>query len=343
MTGVYTASRDAYNVESIFGTSSIPNATIQTYSYGSVNKESYWPSPVTTVNTGSPSLSKMEPNAGDTWKNAMLLEGMLGVGAQNAILIQSVMGKSTTTGPVGEIYTHTIAPHDTPVDGALPLLPSYTLHHEATGTASDWVTQFTGTKVTSLGLTCGFEQRILIYKTKWVAQKPTKMAFVLDDDPILPATANEAPYYFTNMSRTFDGVAVDGLKYMELSLIAGLMPEYSQSWLAGVDTSRWPKSFAESPTKKYILRLQYSPHSSAIWEELIKFDHTTPDWQPEVVFKWSRSTDDYIQVTCADCHVIGHPVVTPEHGKELLVEALLEPRAVSIEVKDKLAGSWYGE
>ena len=70
----------------------------------------------------------------------------------------------------------------------------------------------------------------------------------------------------------------------------------------------------------------------------------TTEKTKDAVFKWTRSTNDYIMVKCSDCQVIQHEIKTPAKPGELLIEeVVLEPRAMSIEVKDSIVGGRYGE
>jgi hypothetical protein len=66
---------------------------------------------------------------------------------------------------------------------------------------------------------------------------------------------------------------------------------------------------------------------------------TTSDF----VFKWAKSANDYIQITCTDCPLVYPDMATPENGTELIDVIECEPRSVTIEVKDSIAGSYYGE
>lgn len=334
--GVYTAFIDGYIIEAsdAYGTSVITAAGDITYLWGATSQKSVHPSPTMEVIYGPVGIGAQEVTAGEVWKGREVLTGLYGMGMQNAIPLWAVMGKSSTTGPVGSIYTHTITV-PTAVAGVLPLLPSFTIQHEMAGTATNWQAQFLGCKVASLTLLCGFENRILMCMMDWLAQIAVKGTFELTSAPILPPTKNEEPYHFVNMTRTWDyggtNVALDGLIDMELTINPDIIPHY-----AGRDRNL--KSQLEGPRKQYTLKMRYHQGSSAIWEELIASSNAK-----ELYFKFTRGTDDYIEITLTDCQITGHELVTPEVGEALVEEVTMEPTSVSITVKDKIAGSYYGE
>jgi hypothetical protein len=75
-----------------------------------------------------------------------------------------------------------------------------------------------------------------------------------------------------------------------------------------------------------------------IWDTLIGTTETK-----DLTLKWTRSTNDYIQITATDCSVLQCQRKTPTVGELLLEEVVLAPRAMSIEVKDSIAAARYGE
>jgi hypothetical protein len=259
---------------------------------------------------------------------------------QNAVLIQAVMGGSVTTDddPEAGYYTHAIAP-PAPVAGVLPELPSFTIQHERTGTSTDWSIQFTGVKVAGLLLTCSYDQKYLIARGDWIARKAEKVAFTLTDDPILPPTKSQAPFHFKNMSLKFDGTEVDGLRAMEMSISPEFDSERGPTWDSGEWTGQWLRSLIESSRKKYQLMLTYEPTASILWDDLVMSDNTK-----SIVIRWNRdSTYDYIETTLLDCQVISHDIITPMLGENLQEQVIIEPRAVSFEVVDKIPKVHYGE
>lgn len=269
--------------------------------------------------------------AGSHWKQRFDLTGMYPVGLQNGILLWAAMGKSSTG--AGPPYTHTITAPD---DGTQ--LRSFTIQHERTGTATAWATQFTGCKVIGLLLTCGMEQKYLIGRVDWIAQKAVDPSFVLDNDPTLPPTASQASYKFVGMTRTYNAAAIDGLTYMELSISPDISAIFTPKWDTGTWTGQWLKELIESPRRKYHLTMHLSPDADDIWDSSAA--QTVTD---DIVFKWAKSANDYIQITCSDCPITYHELQTPEVGDELVDVVECEPRSLSIEVKDSIAGGYYGE
>ena len=166
--GVYTAFRDSYAREASFGSAAVTAADDQTYYWGVMGKKQILPSPTTEIIYQDTPLSSQEVSAGNLWKSVYSLMGNFTVGMQNGILIEAVMGKSSTAGE--DPYTHTITT-PTAVAGILPELSSFTLIHEKSGSATDWLTRYTGAKVAGLHLTCGFEQKYLIANVDWICKK----------------------------------------------------------------------------------------------------------------------------------------------------------------------------
>ncbi len=332
--GVYKGFVDGYKLEAVYGTSIITLAADTTYLWGAIAQKVVHPSPATSVIYGGTAVSAQEVAAGELWKGKEVLTGRYVFGMQNAIPLWAIMGKSATTGPVGSVYTHTITT-PTAVAGVLPLLPSFTIQHEMAGTATNWQVQFLGCKMASFNLECIYEDKILMGIVDWIAKNAVKGTFELDDAPVLPPTANAAPYHFVNMTRTWDHggtpEALDGLKGILLTIDPDITPEY-------VGRERNLKSVLEGTRKLYTLKMTYSQGSSKIWEELIATGNVK-----ELYFKFTRDTDDYIEITLTDCQITGHELITPELGMPLIEEVTLEPRSVSISVKDEIAGSYYGE
>jgi hypothetical protein len=333
----YTEFKDGYARETTFkdGTT-IDDAADTAYLFGALSDKSEWPSPQYTMNYTATGVNVKEVGAGLLWKSAANMRGMLGLVMQNGILCELAMGKSTTAG--GGPYTHTIVPCN---DGSL--LHSIVIQHEEKGTATDEEYQFQGVKVDSLVLSHdakGVNQ--LMARVEIMAAKATDPGFALTNDPALPATANAAPY--TALTRTWDyggtPLSIDGLQKIEIAIINGLTPQYAHSYDTGVYTGRWPYMFTEAWRKEYLITLTMYKNTieRAMWDELITASNTK-----EALFKWTRSANDYIQVTATDCSVTVHPVITPEVGEGDLIEVQLVPRALSIEVKDMIAGGYYGE
>jgi len=333
MMGVYTAFKDGYLIESsaaggTYGTSTIGAAGTQTYLFGVISQKAVHPSPRTTVSYRATGANYYEVPATYHWKNMFDLTGMYPVGLQNGILLWAALGASSTAASV-----HTIG---TPTDGAV--LPSFTIQHERTGTATAWATQFTGCKVAGLTLTCSEEQKYLIGRVDWIAQKATDPGFTSTNDPILPPTATTAPYKFTGMTRTYNTAAIDGLVSMELSISPDLTAIRAHKWDAGVYTGQWLYDLIESPRRKYKLTMHITPDSGDMWDSGASTTLTD-----DIVFKWTKSANDYIQITCTDCPIIYHELQTPEVGDELVDVIECEPRSLAVSVKDSIAGGFYGE
>jgi len=329
----YTEFKDGYAIESsaaggTYGTSTITGAGDSTYLFGVISQKAVHPSPRTTVLYRATGVGAAEVPAAAHWKSFFDLQGMYAVGLQNGIPIWAALGTSSTG--AGPPYTHTIS--------AATSLPSFTIQHERTGTATAWSTQFTGCKVAALTLTCSEEQKYLIGRMDWVAQKAVDPGFQLTNDPALPATATTGPYKFAGMTRTFNGASIDGLVSLELTISPDLTPIRAHKWDTGTWTGQWVYDLVESPRRKYKLTMQVAQGNDDIWDSSAA--QTVTD---DIVFKWTKSANDYIQITCTDCPIIYSELQTPEVGDIALDTIECEPRSLAVEVKDAIAGGAYGE
>ncbi len=329
----YSEWKDGYALETTFkdGTT-IDGAGDTAYLIGALSPESDMPSPVYDVIYPATGVNAKEVAAGLPVKGRAQMNGMLGFAVQNGICCFLAMGKSSTAASV-----HTITP---PTDGAL--LPSFAWQHEEKGTATNEEYQFQGVKVDSLVLSHdATELDFLMARMEIKAAFALDPGFALTNDPALPATANTAAY--SALTRTWDfggaGTTIAGLQKIEIAIVNGLIPQYAHSYDTGVYTGRWPYAFAEANRKVYNIDMWMSKNTIErdIWDELIAGSNTK-----EAYFKWTRSATDYIEVTATDCDVTLHQLKTPADNKDL-VQVTLVPRALSIDVKDSIAGGFYGE
>lgn len=341
--GVYTYWKDGYAIETAWANETsdvsddIPNASATCYKFGLVHPRAVHPSSTTSLTYYPLGVNAQEVDDGDLRKGNFDCTGQYTIGFQNGVWLWAIMGKSSTAG--ADPYTHTITVPSA-VSGVLPKLPSFAIQHEQTGTATDWATQFIGCKVSSLTLYCGYKQPVpemLTGVVKWIGKKPNKVAFTLTNDPALPPTGNTDKYHVMNMTRTFDGSTIAGFQDMQFTIDAGLKPHFTHDWDGGSYVGQWASDITEQPRKKYKLVMHYAPSSSALWEEAVANGNTK-----DIVFKWTRSTNDYIQITMTDAQILYHELASPEIG-DVALEVVIEPRSVSIEVKDSIAGTYYGE
>lgn len=332
----YTQFRDSYAQEAIFKTSIITDPSDTPNILGAVSQNSIHPSPVALINYTATGYNLKEVSAGLLWKGNFVLRGMYGLRMQNGILCWAALGLSSTAG--ADPYTHTITPT---TDGSK--IPSFTINHEQKGSATDEEYQFLGCTIDSLTLVHDMKNAdFLMAKVEWMAAK-AQDGIALTADPALPATSNSDVY--ENLERKWDSggtpVSLDGLQHIEINIINGLNPIYAHTWDTGVYTGQWVQQFLEAKRKQYRITMLLHPNTieRALWDELIATGNTK-----DATFKWIRSANDYILVTASDCQVVEHQLITPEKPADTLLEqVVLEPRALSIEVKDSIAGGAYGE
>ena len=329
----YTSWKDAYARETTFADDSTLDGAGDTgYLLGAVSEQSEHPSPTTSVNYTATGVNTKEVGVGLLFKSRFELRGMYGLRMQNGILCELAMGKSSTAASV-----HTITPT---TDGSK--LPSIVINHEEIGSATDEEYQFLGCKVDSLVLSHDMvDADFLMAKVEVMAAK-AQDGVALTNDPALPATANTDSY--VNLTRVWDpdtdNLSIDGLEKIEIGIVNGLAGLYAHSYDTGVYTGRWPYEFSETQRKNYFINLELHPNTieRKMWDELIATGNTR-----DATFKWTRSANDYILVTASDCQVISNTKVTPAVGDRQVERVIIEPRALSIDVKDSIAGGFYGE
>jgi hypothetical protein len=335
--GYYDKFKLGYAEEGTYRTSVIDGVGDTAYLMGAFARAAKHPSATYNTIPVGPGFNSLEVAAGMMFESEAELRGHYTIRAQNGIPCWMTMGTSSTAG--ADPYTHTITPY---TDGTL--LPSFTLNLEEEGTATDEEFQWTGCKVDSMVLSHDAKTaNCLIYEMEWMAGKEAD-GIALTTAPQLPPTANTDAYIA--LERKYDissaNLDIDGLQRVDIIIGNGLEPVYSHSTDAGTYTGEWPYMYLEAPMKQYEIQMLLHPSTieRAIWDD--KRNHVnTKDY----TFKWTRSTNDYIKVTATNCHPVEHEKMTPVAKKEsMLVLVRLVPEAISIEVKDSIAGgTYYGE
>lgn len=323
---------DGYAIEVTFkDTDLIDSADDTAYKLGTISQQSVMPSATMIANFPPTAVSKKEVTAGTSWTKPNEYRGMLGIVLQNGIPIWLAMGKHTDSED-GGVYTHTIVPTD---DGAL--LPSIVLHHEEKGSATNEQYQWRGVKVDSLLLLHDRSEQganCLMGRLEVQAASEADPAVELTNAPALPSTSNAAPY--SSLTRTWDygsgNVAINGLQKVEIVIANGLM--------ARKDADGTVYAFTEWPRKQYRINLWMALNTveRTMWDDKVAKTNTK-----ELYFKWTRSTNDYIECTATNCNITAHSIVSPPTGPAR-IEATLEPEALSFTVKDSINGNpHYGD
>ena len=134
-------------------------------------------------------------------------------------------------------------------------------------------------------------------------------------------------------------MAIDGLQRVEIHIANGLMPVMAHTWDTGTYTGQWVQEFLEANRKQYMIKMLLHPVTieRRMWDSLIATTTAIT-----TTLKFIKSANDYILVT-ATGPVVEHQLITPQVGEDLLEQVVIEPYAMSIEVKDSLAGGHYGE
>jgi len=318
---------DSYGLEATYGTSVITAAGDTTYLLGAQSKKGIHPSPRYGPRFGGTIVGSREPAADGISKAGTVLQGNWTLILQNGIPLWLAMGDSSTAG--AGPYTHTITP---------AYLPSITLQHDRTGSGTDWGIQYTGVMVARLKLMDSRDIPGLIAVIDWVAQDAADPGFVLTSTPALPPTATTDPFYDL-VTATYDGNDLTGLKEIEFSIDPGLSAIMANWWSAGVDMQHVPLKYVESFQRRYNLVLKGVWTNDDLWDDAVNPLATSKD----IVLKWQKSTNDYIQITMTDAVPMYPETTSPTDGQALeMVE--FTPTQVSIEVKDSINGSpYYGE
>ena len=338
----YSEFKDGYAIEGSFkdGTT-LDSADDTAYLLGQLATQNDWPDPVYEPVFTATGVNAKEVGADLVFKGKAIMDGMLSFMIQNGIVCWLAMGGHSVAG--ADPYVHTIAPT---VDGSL--LPSIVLQHEEKGTATDEEYQYQGVKVDSLVLSHDLKSsdlNFLMAKMEIKGAFAKDPAFALDTDPALPAAAN--PDSYISLTRKWDttdpaaGTSIAGLEKIEIITANGLTPIHAHSYDSGVYTGRFPYMFLEAQRKAYRINMTMHPNTieRQLWDELLASSNLK-----DAVFKWTRGANDYIKVTALACQVIDVPKHTPESVDTLnLEDVVLVPRAVSIEVKDSIAGGAYGD
>ena len=344
--GIPYAWKTGYFREAVWNTSTIVDTnggagSAGTRAFGRMGDDeaTVHPTPEAMVQFGDVDVNKQEVDSGDVVKTHMETKsGMYTIGIQNGVLFQLVMGLSATVddSPSAGYNTHTITP-PAAIAGALPLLDSFTIHHDKIITGTDWSTQYTGCKVSKLELHCTREDGFLIAVVNWINGGSTTPAFQLAAAPTLPGAGTSAhnpdPFLFQNVTITYDSnditKFVSGLR---LEIIPGLDA-------LNVDTENWPDEILEALRKDYSIYMDMVPYSDTIYDDLLATTNNK-----DLVIKLTRdATNDYIEITLSRCWVLKHELITPERGEPDIAEVKMKPEALSISVVDKLEGSDYGE
>ena len=328
----YVSFQDSYELEANWGVSTIPNAATQTRLLGVIREKATHPTPRFTPLYSPPAVGQREPPADGIVKGATTYQGNWTIILQNGIPLWMVMGASFTPGG-GPPHTHTITP---------AYLPSITLQNDRKGSGTDWGIQYTGVMITRFKLLDDRRVPGLIAVIDWTAKDAADPGFVLSSTPALPATATTGPF-FELVTATYDGNNLDGMTSFEFSIDPGLEALMGNWWLAGVDQQHKPLWIVEDFTRKYSLNIKMMPPNDDIWDDGINPVSASKD----MVFKWQKSANDYIEITMTDCVPIFPETTTPTRKDDgtVVLEETYEfiPTQVSIEVKDAIAGGSYGE
>ena len=330
----YTEFQDSLLVEAIYGTSTITTAGDQTYIIGAVSQKAKHPQPQYKAKHAPVAVGEREVGVGGIEKADPVRVGTWIFVMQNGWPLWFAMGASSTAGG-GPPHVHTLTP------GALP---SFTVHHERTGSGDDWAAQYTGCVCGNMKVLWDDKVPTLTGVLDWVSQQAQDPNLdgtnaMLSATPVLPPTTTQDPY-LEMVTATFDGNDINNLANFELGINPGLTA-LTARWLdSGVDMSHVPLAYIENMRRTYTMNLLLHPANDDLWDENVAHGNTK-----DIVFKFQKSATDYIEFTCSDIQSLYHETTTPDtsKGEDLLEPVEIEFRALSIEISDGIAGGFYGE
>lgn len=320
--------------EAIWATSVITDPAHDAYKLGIMTGEQIHPTPVTDLTLSPPEVYTAESPSAE--KNDMVVTGKYNFIAQNAVFLEWILGKSSTAGPVGGVYTHTLT---TPTDGSL--LPSFTTHLQMDGDAVAWNLQTIGLKASSVKiLTRAVDFESMLVTMEVAAKRTDTSVITLTNPTALAATATTSTYAFNKLTRTFDSNPIAGLTSVEIDILAGTRPDFESTYDGASWDGNWAARLEENTTRTYLLKMQVVVEDDTFWTELLALGNTK-----DLVFKWIKTTDDYIEITCTDVFFLAHPIIT-RSGKKTIADISCRFLSMTVSVKDTIAGDadgGYGE
>ena len=314
-----------YKEESSWGSNAIPSAGTAAYILGIVSEKAALPDPAVDVFRHPPAANSRNPSA--IQKIRMPVQSNFYVGIVNGILCYLAWGASSTSG--AGPYTHTITRGTS--------ISSITLHHEAIdsgATLSDYVRQYLGLQIAAISFEASNRKPYLHSNVAWVGKTAQRAAFKLSSAPTWPESLTQ-PYKWVDATRKYNAAAIDeviGFKLVNINNLSPILVQQS----SGMEACH---SIVPGVEGYYELELEIIATGYEFFDDLIAASNTKT-----VELNFLRSATDYIKFTCANCAVIGAKKPHPGNLKEGFRGFIrFEPETVSIEVKDMLAGSWYGE
>lgn len=314
-----------FKEETSWGSNAIPNAGTTAYLLGLVSEKALLPDPEIDVYRHPPAAGSRNPSA--IQKIRMPIQSSFYIAPVNGILYYLAWGTSSTVG--AGPYTHTIT--------RATSLPSITLHHEAVDSGeslSDYVRQFLGIQLAAISLEASVRKPYLHSNIAIIGKTAQRAAFKLTNAPDNPSGSGTAPYKWVDATRKYDGTAIDEVIGFKLVNMNNLFPI-----LVHQSTGMEVCSSIVPGIGYYELELEIIATGYEFFDDALAASNTKT-----VELNFLRSATDYIKITCANCAVIEPKYPHPgrlEEGFRGFIK--FEPETVSIEIKDMLAGSWYGE
>ena len=241
------------------------------------------------------------------------------------------LGKSSTTGT--DPYTHTITAQTPGTD-----LPSFTLHHElldSQAVLADWTWQLKGLRVREWELSCEKdpENPLLQLNIGVLGKSASAVAFKLDNDPT-SRIAGAQPFHWGHLSSgtmTWKGANLSNLTRVSIRGSTNAFNVFSSY-------TKTPSTMVMPEFSIVTCELTFQPPEGDLFLDDLVAGVMTGD----LVLKWERGANDYIQFNGTDCVILNNPVQLARlDGHSMSVT--LRVKTPTFTIVDSLAGGVYGE
>ena len=326
---MYDITKVGVKKETTWGTSAITGAGDTTYLIGVLADTVVLPYPQTDIFTAGSAPDSRLPQ--DSVILREFPRGQFTFAVLDGWPIWLCLGKSSTTGT--NPYTHSITAATPDMD-----LPSFTLHHElldSKGVLDDWTWQLKGLRVVEWELSCEKDpdNPLLQLQISILGKDADPVAFKLDNDPS-SRIANAQPFHWGHLSSgtmTWKGANLNNLTRVSIRGSTNAFNVFSSY-------TKTPSTMVMPEFSIVTVELTFQPPEGDLFLDDLIAGTMTGD----LVLKWERGTNDYIQFNGTDCVILSDPVTLARLDGHSHT-GTLRVKTPSFTVVDSLAGGVYGE
>lgn len=327
-----------YAKESAYGSSAITGASSTAYKLGIINDDVQLPEPEVELIPIRGDTSLYDPD--DYIKSRFKLQSTIAVIPTDGVLLYYILGSTSTAGASAP-YTHTI----TRVTGGGEI-PSLTLHQEfkdSSSSLTNFSLNYVGTKITSAEIICdpaGPLEGILYYQLTLMAKDCARGTIILDSShqPSWHSSDHITPFKWNQMTCTYNGSNIeDELDNVKLTITLPHIYLYTPR-VETTDKTHIPYLCPATGPGLILLEFRKQLKNYTFIDEALTSTSTGAD----IVLKFTRSANDYIQFTLTNGHaykpVLQHPAATKYAAENHLIRF----EEVEVEVKDNIESTLYG-